>query len=482
MGETSTSEAQYGGDRHKLGRRTGNDDEAYMKKIITIIITLACMTASAQRIPIDSCTLSLDSCKAMALRNNATVKNAALDVAAAQEVKRQAFTKYFPNVSVMAGGYYAAKPLLEYGIDNIGNAQARQWLHSLYFEYGAAIGLPDRISLCENGLMAGATVIQPVYMGGQIVNGNKLAKVGVEAAELKAQLTEDQVLKQVEEYYWLIISLQEKQKTLQQALVFLDALERDVNTAAEAGLVSQNDILNVKLKRREMEANQTKVGNGIRLASQALCQAMGMEMHGNLALKDTLGKVSEMFDWGFVDHQTAVNGRKEKQLLDLQVSAEELKRKMTLGETLPHLTIGGTASYGNLVFDHYSANALAFATLQVPLTGWWEASHKLKEHDILVEKAKNERIDLMEKMYLEVMQANYDLDDGIAQVNLAELALQDAENNLRDVKADYDAGLVPVADLLEAQALLLQTQNRCTDALIDLKIKAERYKQITKAH
>ena len=207
-----------------------------------------------------------------------------------------------------------------------------------------------------------------------------------------------------------------------------------------------------------------------------------MEMHGNLALKDTLGKVSEMFDWGFVDHQTAVNGRKEKQLLDLQVSAEELKRKMTLGETLPHLTIGGPASYGNLVFDHYSANALAFATLQVPLTGWWEASHKLKEHDILVEKAKNERIDLMEKMYLEVMQANYDLDDGIAQVNLAELALQDAENNLRDVKADYDAGLVPVADLLEAQALLLQTQNRCTDALIDLKIKAERYKQITKAH
>lgn len=453
-----------------------------MKKIITIIITLACVAASAQRIPTDSCTLSLDSCKAMALRNNATVKNAALDVAAAQEVKRQAFTKYFPNVSVMAGGYYAAKPLLEYGIDNIGNAQARQWLHSLYFEYGAAIGLPDRISLCENGLMAGATVIQPVYMGGQIVNGNKLAKVGVEAAELKAQLTEDQVLQQVEEYYWLIFSLQEKQKTLQQALVFLDTLERDVNTAAEAGLVSQNDILKVKLKRREMEANQTKVGNGIRLASQALCQAMGIEMHGNLALKDTLGKVSEMFDWGFVDHQTAVNGRKEKQLLDLQVSAEELKRKMTLGETLPHLTIGGTASYGNLVFDHYSANALAFATLQVPLTGWWEASHKLKEHDILVEKAKNERIDLMEKMYLEVMQANYDLDDGIAQVNLAELALQDAENNLRDVKTDYDAGLVPVADLLEAQALLLQTQNRRTDTLIDLKIKAERYKQITKAH
>ena len=178
---------------------------------------LGCAAVSAQSLPMDSCLLSLDSCKALALRNNLEIKNAALDVQAAQEVKKQAFTKYFPNVSVMAGGYYAAKPLIEYGIDDIGNAQARQWLHNLYYEYGAAIGLPDRISMCENGVMTGAMLVQPVYMGGQIVNGNKLAKVGVEAAELQGQLTEDRILQQVEEYYWLIISLQEKKKTLQQA-------------------------------------------------------------------------------------------------------------------------------------------------------------------------------------------------------------------------------------------------------------------------
>ena len=161
---------------------------------------MGCVAVSAQRIPIDSCMLSLDSCRALALQNNLTLKNAALDVAAAEEVKKQAFTKYFPNVSASAGGYYAAKPLFEYTIDDIGNASARQFLHNLYFEYGAAMGLPDRITLCENGVMTGAMLVQPVYMGGQIVNGNKLAKVGIEAAELKAQLTEDQVLQQVEEY------------------------------------------------------------------------------------------------------------------------------------------------------------------------------------------------------------------------------------------------------------------------------------------
>ena len=60
--------------------------------------------------------LSLDSCKAMALRNNATVKNATLDVLVARQVRQQVLTKYFPNVSALAGGYYALNPLVEFGI------------------------------------------------------------------------------------------------------------------------------------------------------------------------------------------------------------------------------------------------------------------------------------------------------------------------------------------------------------------------------
>ena len=172
-----------------------------MKRISLILwlLVMVCGMANAQQ-------LSVDSCKALALRNNAAVKNADLDVQAAEEVKKQAFTKYFPNVSALAGGYYALKPLVEYGIDDIRNATARQWLHNLYFEYGAAIGLPDKLSLFENGVMVGAAVVQPVYMGGQIVNGNRLAKVGVEAAELQQQLTQEKLLLQVEENYWLVVS------------------------------------------------------------------------------------------------------------------------------------------------------------------------------------------------------------------------------------------------------------------------------------
>ena len=425
-------------------------------------------------------TLTLDSCKALAMRNNAEVKNAALNVEAAREVKKQAFTKYFPNVSVMAGGYYAAKPLFEYGIDDIENASARQWLHNLYYEYGAAIGLPDRITLCENGVMAGATVVQPVYMGGQIVNGNRLADVGVAASEYQSQLTNDQVQQQVEETYWQTVSLIEKRKTLRQALTFLDTLHRDVTTAADAGLVTKNDILKVTLKEDEMRSNLLRVENGITLSTMLLCQMIGVEYSEDLTLADTVAASLKREGPSNSEITDAVYRRTEKQLLDLQVRAEELKKNMAIGESVPHVMIGATASYGNLVFDHASANALAFATVQVPLTGWWETAHKIRQQNYLIQKAENERADYVEKMELETRQAWCNVEEARSQVTLAESSVRNAEANLHDTKANFEAGLVPVSELLEAQTLLLQAQNQRTDALIDLKVKAERYRMLTR--
>ena len=159
-----------------------------MKHVLNIISAFIVETlciVSLLMVPtgkLSSQSLSLDACKQMALQNNVAVKNARIDVEAAREVKSQAFTKYFPNVTAMAGGYYALKPLVEYGIEDVDNAALRNWLQNLYFEYGAGLGFPNKLSFCENGIVVGATALQPVFMGGQIVNGNKLASVGIRAA------------------------------------------------------------------------------------------------------------------------------------------------------------------------------------------------------------------------------------------------------------------------------------------------------------
>ena len=436
-----------------------------------MLVSCFCVDVWAQR-------LSLDSCKAKAFRNNAAIKNAVLDVEAAKELKRQAFTKFFPNVTAMAGGYHAVNPLLEYGIDDIESAQARQQLNNLYFEYGASLGLPSSISLCNNGVAIGTTAIQPVFMGGQIVNGNKLADVGVQGAELQVCMAHDEIEQRVEENYWLVVLLYEKKKTLQQALTFLDTLYRDVTVAKVSGLVTQNDLLKVTLKQNEMHSDMLKVDNGIALATMALCQLIGQEYSPEIVLTDSVSADAHAWNGKNQDIRSSVAQRKESELLGLNVEAERLKKKMLVGEALPHLMIGATASYGNPVFDRFSANGLAFATLQVPLTNWWETSHKLKQQEYAIQKAENQRLDLMQKMALEIQQASNNVQESLAQVELMKETVQNAEVNLATSKVNCEAGLIPVSDLLEAQTLYQQVQDQWIEAVIDYTIKCAKLKKI----
>lgn len=412
--------------------------------------------------------LTLDSCKAFALRNNVTVQNALLDVRAAEQVKKQALTKYFPTVNATALGYHAINPLLELGIDDIDNAQVRNYLYDLYAEYGSAMGLPNSLDFCKRGLSVGATVMQPVFAGGRIVNGNKLAQVGVEAAKLQSELSMEQMLLNVEENYWLIVSLYEKRQTILQALALLDTLHRDVVAAQEAGLVTANDPLKVTLKENEMRSNLLKVENGIVLATMALCQQTGIPYSPDLTLCDSVVVVMTN---PTTDVSTAVAQRKESALLDMSVRAEQLKKKMMVGEALPQVAVGAGAAYGSMVFDRYSANGLAFATVQVPLTNWWETSHKVKEQNIRIQQAENNRADLTGKMALEVQQAANNVHEAYAQITLAESSVRDATANLVTARVNFEAGLIPVSELLEAQTLHSQARNQLTDARIDYRNK-----------
>lgn len=423
-------------------------------------------------------TLSLDSCQHLVLQNNATAKNAQLDVLAAREVKNQLLTRFFPNISALAGGYHALNPLIEYGIQDVSNAEARQALYNAYAEYGAAMGLPNKFSICENGLTMGAMAIQPVFMGGQIINGNRLAKVGVQAAELQCQLTQQQLLQQTEESYWLVVSLYEKKKTIGHAMLLLDTLYHDVTVALAAGLVTQNDELKVVLKQQELKSNLLQVNNGIILASMALCQMLGIEYTDSMLLTDTLSD-NIVENISACDPGAAVARRKETQLLGMNVQAEELKKKITVGESCPQILVGVGASYGDLFFDRPKFNGLAFATMKVPLTAWWESAYKIKQQKLMIQKAENQKDDLTQKMMLETRQAWNNVVEAAEQVKLMKSTIADAELNLSTSSVNYQAGIIPISDLLEAQTLLQQARSQYIDAMISYKIRTSHYHTLT---
>ena len=440
---------------------------------LMILLSLFSVSLMAQE-PLN---LSVQDCIDMALENNIELKNSQLEIDKARATKNEAQAEYFPTVSAQALACDALNPMITFGIEDIDNAQLRQLLYSLYAEYGANMGLDKEYSFVQNGVMLNAMATEPIYAGGRIRNGNKLAKLGVEAAETQAKVKEDEVCLQTETLYWQIVALQEKLATLDQLDRLLDTLDKDLSGAIEAGLAMPTDQFKLKVKQNESQLNRKKVTDGITLLKMALAQYIGADWQ-TMTLSDTLGIETEPTAY-YQQPNEAVSLRNESHLLDLSIEAEKLKKKMTLGEALPSLLVGGSTSY-HTIFENTKPNAMVFAVLQVPITDWHKTSFKLKKHNLDTEMAENTRRDLTEKMEMQTNQAWFNLEQSWLRITMAQTALSDAEANLKVTQDYYEAGLVALSDLLEAQTLLKQSRDELTDSRVEYRINLVTYKSLVK--
>ncbi|MBQ0118204.1 MAG: efflux RND transporter permease subunit, partial [Bacteroidales bacterium] len=447
-------------------------------------------------------TLTLDSCLSLARMNNAALRKADIQVEKAKQVKANAFTNYFPQVKATAMGYHSLYPLVELGIDDVANANARDVLTTLYGNYGAALGLDNTLALFQYGYHVGVTAIQPVFMGGKIVAGNRLAQVGVEAAQLQRDITARDVLMDVEESYWLIVGLEEKQQTLIQSISLMDTIYRTLSKAVEAGLALNTELMQVELKQEELHRLQVQLHNGLRLARRALAQSIGVDSigveNGEWRMQNAKCKMQNG-EWrnenGECKMQNAEGtslhspspfwgsgGSPESQLLDLQVQAAKLERQMVLADALPQIAVGANYGYGKLQTNvlrndlgREKGNGAVFVTVTVPISQWWATGHKLREHDLHVDEVQLEQDELNQKLSLRTQQLYDQMLESQWLVIECQKALDKAKEYYRLQEVNYRAGMANITDLMTAQSLLMKAQNDLTDALIARHVTARKY-------
>ena len=442
-----------------------------MKKILSIIALGCSISVSAQ-------TYTLEQLKDAALRNNITVRNAQRSVEAAQQQRKEAFTKYFPNVSGTGLWFNANKGMAQTTINpsEIMSPEIGASLAQIFPpEALAALANPISISMMKNGTIGSLMALQPVFAGGQIINGNKLAKVGEDVSRLQLQLSENEVEKTTEQYFWQLVSLQEKMKTINAVDTLLADIHKDVDVAVRAGVAMRNDLLQVQLRQNDVESQRLKLQNGISIVRMLLAQYCGLDQ-----TEFTLDYQTELSSPlpQKQDHSQALLGTAEYQLLGKQVEATSLQKKMTVGQNLPSVAVGAAYNYHNLLENDHTFG-MVFATVSVPITDWWGGSHAIKRKKIEYQKAVDEQHDKAQLLQIRMQNAWNNVEEARQQLDIAKRSIEQAEENLRLNRNFYRAGTSKMSDLLEAQLLYQQSLDRRTDAYADYQNKLLEYRQAT---
>ena len=405
------------------------------------------MPAMAQK------TYTLDECLEQALRNNVRIKNATNDLRMAQYEQHGTFSKYFPSVSAMAGGLIASKGLLE-----------------MELQPGMLV------SMVDDGVVGGISASFSLFAGRQIVHANRLAKNAVEISKIKMSQSKDEVVLTTEKYFWQVAVLKEKLKTIGKVEKQLESVRKDVEVAVRAGIVNNNDLLQIQLRQNEMESTRLSVENTLWFARNMLAQYIGL---GTQAIEitmdtDTLLPPEDVY----IKPEMALPANYNYQLLEENVEIMRTQQKMAVGKNLPVIAIGGNYSYENL-FDRDHHVGVGFATISIPISDWWGGSQSIKKQKLNACNAENTLADQSEVLLIGIAHIWNSLQEAYRQIHIAINSIEQATENLRLQTDYYRTGLCTLSDLLDAQTLYQQSHDKYMEAYAQYALKKREYLQAT---
>ena len=406
--------------------------------------------------------LSLDECRKMALAHSEELQQADNALRQAELDQQIAKTAFLPGVDVSAMGAYILPDM-------------------------DMMGMELRM---RGTYMAGINLTQPIYTGGKITTGHRLARIGKEAAAEKFRMARMDVLVEADNAYWTYIAVGRKVRMLESYHAQMDTLYRQTETALAAGMATENDLLRIETKRTEIHYQLQKVQNGADLCRMSLCRIIGADFDTQIEATDTAFVATQP-----VGLASDISSRPELHLLEKQVAAGKEQIRMAHADMLPTVGLSvGYSYYGNIKLNSmtdvggtmtpYSQEFrdgmdMAMLSVKIPIFHWGENRKKFRKAQY---ELRNAELDLQKNsrlLNIEVQQAVRNVQDGYGLVYTAEKGLRQADENLRVMRNRYAASMASLTDLLDAQSQWQQAVCNLIEAQTQYRIYETEYLRST---
>ena len=439
--------------------------------LLAFVVTVSCM--HAQRM------LTLEECRNLAIQNNKELQISGEKIKMADNEKKAAFTKYFPQLSANGAYMWNQKDinLLDMGALSSSLSSSLGGLAQLPMIQHLMSGVNDMQHLDVQNLWVGnVSLVQPVFMGGKIVNYNQITKFAKQLAESMNNLQLQDLIYKTDETYWQVISLVNKKKLADAYVDLLRKMDSDVTAMIYEGVATEADGLSVKVKLNEAEMAQTKVENGLALTRMLLAQICGLSLEEDLSLADEkLDNFPVETTQASADLNEAFMNRNELRSLDLATKIYKRKERIALAEMLPNVALAANYFVTNPnVFNGFKNDFAGMfnvgVMVKVPLSGWWEGTYRRNSAKAETRIKTLEWQDAREKIELQVNQSVYKVNEAGKKLIASSRNMENAEENLRRANFGFEEGVIPALNLMEAQTAWVSARSSLIDAQIEVKL------------
>lgn len=470
------------------------------KVLIALILILSSLLLTANG-------LSLEDCCELALQHNLGISAREELLEASNLESKASFTDFLPSIQ-LAGSYTRLSDPAMYDLEekfvelmtgiedfsaylDAAHAEDPNWglvedlydpsnspLYNLVSEMYEA-GLLDESLEVEIGeedvWVFSAILTQPIFTGGKLVEKYNISKSGERISELELDLKKEEVILETTKRYWLVVELEAKRELAEKYLETVRSYESDLGNYLEEGIVTENELLKVEVKRYEGELNLLKVENGIALSRMALNQIMGQGLYDQLELSDVLPEET-VYEIDAELAEGALQSRPELLILKESEKISGSLVKIARSRYFPNIAL--TASYDYLNPDPTNSLKGEFGdywtvgvAAQFELFHWNQRGYAYKASQHRNQALENQINEAEELVMLEINQLQYQLKESGVRTSMVEKQLESAIRNLEQTSDRFKEGLVTSSDVLESQTMWLDSGTEEISARSEFVVK-----------
>jgi outer membrane protein TolC len=314
---------------------------------------------------------------------------------------------------------------------------------------------------------------QPLYTGGRIHSGIKLAQLGIQYTDEDFRNAEESVIFLTTKAYYDILLAREMMETDRRSLEVTQAHLDDVTKKHTRGVVSNYDLLRAKVQVANINALYLKSVNSLHLARTYFINILGLPLEQD---EDHL-ELTDKFVYEPTEAQIeekvlteAFQNRSDIAQVRLRVEMQKQNLALARAEAGPTLALFGNWGgeqpsqkvFGEDVWKDYWSTG---ATLSLPLFEGWRIKGRVIQEKSVLRQAQLSQRDIEEKVRLEVRQSLLNLKDAEELVKSQQENVKQAEEGLRLAQLGYEQGVYTQLEVMDAQMALDSARKNMAEAL-----------------
>lgn len=334
---------------------------------------------------------------------------------------------------------------------------------------------------------AQASLVQPLFTGFRLVGNVELNEQLSNATNEEYNKDKSELVFNIKNAYWSLYKATQFKKVMDETVDQIKAHLADARNLEKAGMMTKNDILKLEVQLSNVMYQQIEAENAVKLAIVALNSTIGISLNTQIAITSTTRLTESVFDALDKLIEDATQNRPEVKAADSRVKAGEAGVTLAKSSWYPQVSLYGNYYYSKPnqrimpTRNQFDGTWDAGVNLSVNVWDWMTTAHQTDQAQAQAEQAKDGLGMIKDGITLEVTQNYLNMKQAYKKVTLAELTVQQAEENMRVTSDKFKNGLATSADVIDAETALISAKTNLSTSTVDCELaKAKLDKSIGK--